>query len=134
MILNGSNVILAVAAVRWVPADVAIPALGLAYAMSYWIGLATLARQLRIRLERLDGYLVVRTYVRVTLASLLAAGGMVVGAFAAQAAVGRATDLTSSVVIVACGLALGAAGYLLGVRIFRITEISDVLAMLTRRG
>ncbi len=133
MILNGANVLLAVAAVRWVPADLAIPALGLAYALSYWIGLASLARQLRHRLERLDGYLVVRTYVRVTLASLLAAVGMVLGALAAETAVGRATDLTSSLAIVVGGLALGAAGYLLGVRIFRITEISDVLRLVAGR-
>ena len=58
---------------------------------------------------------------------------MVAGALLAETAVGRATDLTSSVVIVACGLALGAAGYLAGVRIFRITEISDVLELLARR-
>ena len=45
MVLNGSNIVLAVAAVQWVPSDVAIPALGLAYALSYWIGLATLAPQ-----------------------------------------------------------------------------------------
>jgi putative peptidoglycan lipid II flippase len=133
MILNGANVLLAVAAVRWVPADLAIPALGLAYALSYWIGLASLARQLRHRLEGLDGYLVVRTYVRVTLASLLAAVGMVLGALAAEAAVGRATDLTSSLAIVVSGLALGAAGYLLGVRIFRVTEVSDVLRLVAGR-
>ena len=133
MILNGSNILLAVAAVQWVPADVAIPALGLAYALSYWIGLATLAPRLRRRLGGLDGYHVVRTYVRVTLASLLAALGMVVGVLVAQAMVGRAIDLTSSVVIVSCGLAGGAGGYLLGVRLFRITEVSDVLRLVTGR-
>ena len=133
MILNGANILLAVAAVQWMPADLAIPSLGLAYALAYWIGLATLARRLRHRLGRLDGYLVVRTYVRVTLASLLAAVGMVVGAVVAEAAVGRAADLTSSFVIVASGLALGGLGYLLGVRIFRITEISDVLKLVARR-
>lgn len=133
MVLNGANILLAVAAVQWVRADLAIPALGLAYALSYWIGLASLAHQLRQRLERLDGYLVVRTYVRVTLASLLAAVAMVVGALLAEAAVGRATDLTSSLVIVVVGLGLGAAGYLLGVRIFRITEVSDVLRLVTGR-
>jgi putative peptidoglycan lipid II flippase len=133
MILNGTNVILAVAAVQWVPAELAIPALGLAYALSYWIGLATLARRLRLRLERLDGFLVVRTYVRVTLASLIAAAGMVVGALVAEAGVGRAVDLTSSLVIVASGLTLGGLGYLLGVRLFRITEISDVLKLVARR-
>ncbi|MCZ3387981.1 MAG: murein biosynthesis integral membrane protein MurJ [Actinomycetia bacterium] len=133
MILNGANILLAVAAVRWVPADLTIPSLGLAYAVSYWIGLATLAQRLRHRLDRLDGYLVVRTYVRVALASLLAAVGMVAAALLAEAAVGLATDLTSSLVIVASGLAMGGVGYLLGVRIFRITEISDILRLVARR-
>jgi putative peptidoglycan lipid II flippase len=134
MILNGANVLLALAAVQWVPAELAIPSLGLAYALSYWIGVATLARRLRIRLQRLDGYLVVRTYVRVTLASLLAALGMVIGVLAAEAAVGRAVDLTSSLVIVASGLTMGAVGYLVGVRVFRITEVSDVLRLIARRS
>jgi hypothetical protein len=58
---------------------------------------------------------------------------MVLGALAAEAAVGRATDLTSSLIIVASGLALGAAGYLLGVRVFRITEVSDVLRLVAGR-
>lgn len=133
MVLNGANVLLAVAAVQWVPAERAIPALGLAYALSYWIGLATLTRQLRHRLGRLDGYLVVRTYVRVTLATLLAATGMVIGALLTEAVVGRAVDLTSSLAIVASGLALGATGYLIGVRIFRITEVSDVLNLIAGR-
>jgi len=133
MVLNGANVILAVAAVEWVPADLAIPALGLAYSASYWIGLVSLARQLRSRLGRLDGYVVVRTYVRVTLAAIIAAVGMGFGALMAGAAVGRATDLTSSLVIVAASLTLGAAGYLLGVRVFRITEVNEVLRLVSNR-
>jgi putative peptidoglycan lipid II flippase len=133
MILNGSNVLLALAAVRWVPAQHAIPALGLAYALSYWIGLATLAPRLRRRLDGLDGYHVVRTYVRVLLASAIAALFMVGGVVVAETLVGRAVDLTSSLVIVASGLAAGAIGYLLGVRLFRITEISDVLGLLAGR-
>jgi putative peptidoglycan lipid II flippase len=134
VVLNGVNITLAVAAVQWMRPAAAIPALGLAYSAAYWVGLLTLARSLRRRLERLDGYLVVRTYVRVTLASVLAAIGMAAGAFAAQALVGRAVDLTSSLVIVAAGLTCGAGAYLLGVRLFRITEVSDVLALVTRRG
>ncbi len=133
MVLNGSNVLLALAAVQWVPAQQAIPALGLAYALSYWIGLATLAPQLRRRLDGIDGYHVVRTYVRVTLASVLAALFMVVGVVVAETLVGRAVDLTSSLVIVASGLAAGGVGYLVGVRVFRITEISDVLGLLAGR-
>jgi putative peptidoglycan lipid II flippase len=133
IILNGSNVVLAISAVAWVPATIAIPALGVAYALSYWIGLATLAPRLRRRLGGLDGYLVIRTYVRVTMASVLAAVAMLAGVLLAEALVGRAVDLTSSLVIVLTGLATGAAGYLLGVKLFRITEISDVLRLLTGR-
>lgn len=133
MILNGANIVLAVAAVAWVPADLAIPALGLAYAASYWIGLATLASKLRRRLGRLDGYLIVRTYVRVTLASIIAGTAMLIATIGAEAAVGRATDFTSSAVIVLSGLTLGAAGYLLGVRLFRITEVSGVLGLVTAK-
>jgi putative peptidoglycan lipid II flippase len=134
LVLNGVNISLAVAAIQWARPTAAIPALGLAYAIAYWVGLLTLARSLRRRLERLDGFLVVRTYVRVTVASVLAAVGMALGAAAAQSLVGRAMDLTSSLVIVATGLAFGAGAYLVGVRLFRISEVSDVLRLITRRG
>jgi putative peptidoglycan lipid II flippase len=133
MIQVGVNIVLAVAAIAWLPADRAIPGLGLAYAVSYWVGLFALASQLRRRLGRLDGYLVVRTHVRVILASLIAAGGMLLGSGVAVHFVGRAVDVTSSLVIVGAGLVVGAAGYLLGVRIFRISEVSDVLDLLAKR-
>jgi putative peptidoglycan lipid II flippase len=133
MIQVGANIVLAVAAVAWLPADRAIPGLGLAYAVSYWIGVLTLAAQLRRRLQRLDAYFVVRTYVRVALASVMAAVGMAVGSTIAVAVVGRAANLTSALAVVLTGLVLGAAGYLLGVRLFHISEVSDVLRLLTRR-
>jgi putative peptidoglycan lipid II flippase len=134
MVLNGVNVVLAVLAVAWVPTEYAIPALGLAYALAYWVGLASLAQQLRRRLDGLDGYLVVRTHVRVLLASLLAAGCMVAGVMAAELFVGRAVDFTTSLVIVLTGLGFGAVGYLVGVRLFSITEVSDVLRLVAGRS
>ncbi|HEX5017314.1 MAG TPA: murein biosynthesis integral membrane protein MurJ [Actinomycetes bacterium] len=133
MIQVGVNIVLAVAAVHWLSADWAIPGLGLAYAISYWVGLVALATQLRRRLERLDGYLVVRTHVRVVLASLIATAAMVAGSAIAVTFVGRAVDITSSLVVVVTGLVFGAAGYLVGVRVFRITEVSDVLSLIARR-
>jgi putative peptidoglycan lipid II flippase len=134
MILNGVNVVLAVIAVMWLPAKYAIPGLGLAYAASYWVGLAALAWQLRRRLSRLEAGLVIRTHVRVMLASVLAAVGMLVGALLAELAVGRPVDFISSLIVVLCGLALGGLGYLLGVKVFSITEVSDVLRLLTSRA
>ena len=133
MIQVGTNIVLAVAAVTWLPADRAIPGLGLAYALSYWVGVVTLAGQLRRRLGRLDAYLVVRTHVRVVLASILAAAGMVAGAAAATAVVGRPVDFTSSLVVVLAGLVAGAVGYLIGVRVLHISEVSDVIGLLARR-
>lgn len=133
MVLNGVNVVLAVLAVAWVPTEYAIPALGLAYALAYWVGLASLTQQLRRRLDGLDGYLVVRTHVRVVLASLLAAACMVAGVMTAELFVGRAVDFTTSLVIVLTGLGFGAVGYLVGVRLFRITEVSDVLRLVAGR-
>lgn len=133
MVLNGVNVVLAVLAVAWVPTEYAIPALGLAYALAYWVGLASLAQQLRRRLDGLDGYLVVRTHVRVVLASLLAAACMVAGVMTAELFVGRAVDFTTSLVIVLTGLGFGAVGYLVGVRLFRITEVSDVIRLVAGR-
>lgn len=133
MIQVGTNIVLAVAAVAWLPPDRAVPGLGLAYALSYWVGVVTLASQLRRRLGRLDAYLVVRTHVRVVLASILAAGGMVAASAAAISFVGRPVDFTSSLVVVLSGLVLGAAGYLIGVRLLHISEVSDVIALLARR-
>jgi putative peptidoglycan lipid II flippase len=133
MIQVGVNIVLAVAAVAWLPADRAIPGLGLAYAISYWVGLAALATQLRRRLGRLHGHFVVRTHVRVVLASLIAGCFMLAGSALAVAFVGRAVDATSSLVVVLTGLVFGGAGYLIGVKLFRITEVSDVLGLLTKR-
>ena len=117
------------------PTEYAIPALGLAYALSYWVGLASLAHQLRRRLGGLDGYLVVRTYVRVMLAS--AAGGGRHGGRRAMAAeavrrAGRRLHHQPGDRAHA-GSAFGAAGYLVGVRLFRITEVSDVLRLVAGR-
>jgi putative peptidoglycan lipid II flippase len=133
MIQVGVNIVLAVAAVAWLPANRAIPGLGLAYAISYWVGLLALAAQLRRRLGRLHGHFVVRTHVRVVLASLIAACGMLAGSAMAIAVVGRAVDVTSSLVVVLTGLVVGGGGYLIGVKLFRITEVSDVLALLVKR-
>ena len=79
IVLNGVNVVLAVLAVAVLPADRAIPGLGLAYALAYCVALVPLTWQLRRRLHRLDGSLVIRTHVRVLLATLLTALAMAAG-------------------------------------------------------
>jgi hypothetical protein len=58
---------------------------------------------------------------------------MVAGVMTAELFVGRAVDFTTSLVIVLTGLGFGAVGYLVGVRLFRITEVSDVLRLVAGR-
>jgi hypothetical protein len=58
---------------------------------------------------------------------------MLAGSAMAIAVVGRAVDVTSSLVVVLTGLVVGGGGYLIGVKLFRITEVSDVLALLVKR-
>lgn len=134
IVLNGVNVILALTAVALLSADIAIAGLGLAYALSYWIALVPLTWQLRSRLQRLDGALVVRTHVRVLLASLLAGLAMAVGALAARAAVGPLDTATAAAVVLAAGLVPGGLVYLAGIKIFRITEAAAVVGLVRRRS
>lgn len=134
VLLNGTNIVLAVLAVAVLPPDQAIPGLGLAFAASYWIGLAALTVRLRRRLERLEGRLVVRTHVRVVLASLLSAGAMALGGLLAAAAIGGVTSAPGAALVLVAGLVPGALVYLLGIKIFSITEAQAVVGLVLRRG
>jgi putative peptidoglycan lipid II flippase len=134
LLLNGINIVLAWLAVALLPASQAIPGLGLAYAAAYWVALIALALRLRRRLNRLDGYLIVRTHVRVVLASLLAAAAMALGASLAVVVVGPVDEATTAAVVLAAGLIPGALAYLAGIKIFSISEAEAVVKMVLRRG
>ena len=134
LLLNGTNVVLAVMAVAWLPAAEAIPGLGLAYAVSYWVALVALSLRLRRRLERLDGSLVLRTHVRVLVATLFASAAMLLGAWLAVLVVGPTDQATTAAVVLLAGLVPGAFTYLAGIKIFSITEAQAVVGMVLRRG
>ena len=134
VLLNGVNIALAILAVAVLPADKAIPGLGLAYAAAYWVALVALAYRLRQRLTRLDGYLVVRTHVRVVMASLVSAAVMAACAYLAWQAVGPMDSALVAAVVLLAGGIPGALTYLLCVKIFSITEVQSVVGLVLRRG
>lgn len=134
ILLNGTNIVLAILAVAVLPPDKAVPGLGLAFALSYWIGLVALTLRLRRRLERLEGHLVVRTHVRVLIASIGSAAAMAIGALLATSVVGTVTDAPTAAIVLLAGLIPGALTYLLGIKIFSITEAQEVVSLVLRRG
>ncbi|WP_432995245.1 murein biosynthesis integral membrane protein MurJ [Dactylosporangium sp. CA-233914] len=104
------------AAAAWVlPAAGIVIGVPLAYTLAYTLGLLTTAVVLRRRLGRLDGRRLVRTHVRVLIAT---------GAAAAVAALTvRAVAPAGTVAVVALAGAAGLGVYLAAVRLLRLTEL-----------
>ncbi|GIE77949.1 hypothetical protein Aph02nite_38990 [Actinoplanes philippinensis] len=94
----------------------------LAYALAYTVGLNVIALVLRRRLGRLDGRRLVRTHVRVLVATAAGAGcaGLVVWAVGASGWAGALLTLAGAVLA-------GAAGYLAAGRLMRLAELRHLL-------
>jgi putative peptidoglycan lipid II flippase len=134
LLLNGVNVAIAYAMFPFVAPYWRIPALGLAYGLSYWIALVPLWWRLRRRLDGLETRLVVRTFVRVTIATALATAVAVVGYRLAAAALDRPEQGWAIAVALVAGLLPGGLLYLGLSKVFRITELSRVVDLVLRRG
>lgn len=132
ILLNGSNVVFAYLLFFTVPADWRVPALGLAYALSYWVALVALAALLRRRLGGLGAYAVVRTYVRVAIATLLAGLAMAAGArlYTGGATVTSGMD---ALLTVLCGLLPAGVVYVAASRVMHIAEVQQVTDLVLRR-
>ena len=134
VLLNAVNILLAVVAVAILDPSWAIPGLALAYALAYWVALVALGLQLRHRLGRLEGHLVLRTHIRVVFGSVLAAVGMIVGAWLATGWVGAVEQPPEAAIVLAAGAVPGVLIYLLAIRIFRISEAQTVVSLVIHRG
>lgn len=136
ILLNAVNVALAYVVAPVLPAHWQVPALGLAYAVSYWVALVPLWRRLRRRLSGLHTALVVRTFVRVLLATVLATALALGAALSLRALTSPATadadrPLTLALATVT-GLGVGLLAYLWLSRRLRIEELRPVLALASR--
>jgi putative peptidoglycan lipid II flippase len=134
VLLNVVNVALAYALVPLVPARWKIPMLGLAFALAYWVALVPLWIRLRRRLAGLHTHEVVRTFVRVlvatSLATVLALGGYV----SARTLLGQPGDrLWSEALSLTLALLVGGAAYLALARTMRVAELRPVLQLVRGR-
>ncbi|MFD1373091.1 murein biosynthesis integral membrane protein MurJ [Actinoplanes sichuanensis] len=111
------------AAAGWLlPGEDIVIGIPVAYALAYTVGLNVTALVLRRRLGYLDGRRLVRTHVRVLVATAAGAGcaGLVVWAVDAATWAGALTTLTGAVFA-------GAVGYLAAGRLMRLAELRHLL-------
>jgi len=134
VLLNTVNVAIAYAAFPFVSPQWRIPALGLAYAISYWVALVPLWWRLRRRLHGLETYLVVRTFVRVSVATLAALAVAVVGYRLVAGALDQPEQGWAIAVALAAGLVPGSLVYLGLSKALRINELDKVVDLVLRRG
>lgn len=132
VLLNGSNVLFAYALFFTVQAEWRVPALGLAYSLSYWVALVVLGARLRRRLGGIDAYEVVRTHVRVGIAAVLSGLAM---AAAARLYTGgeRVESAGDAVVTMVLALVPGVLVFLGASRLLHIREVQQVSDLLLRR-
>ncbi len=106
--------------------------LALGYSSSYVVGVAVFTVLLRRRLGPGSGEPVVRTLVRVSLASLLAAAGAAVCAIASRAVLGE--SVTATLVSLVLAVATAGALYVVIANRLRVAELADLVAVLRRRA
>ncbi|WP_246005045.1 murein biosynthesis integral membrane protein MurJ [Nocardioides marmorisolisilvae] len=131
-VISAVNIVAAVALTRDIdPADTA-PRLVLAYAISYAVGAAISFRQLAVRTGGLGGRDLVRFAVRIAVVVAISAG------LAWLTRVGLdhsfdGTDKFSVLVRLALMGGVGMGSYLVLARLFRLTEVTEVTQIVTRR-
>jgi putative peptidoglycan lipid II flippase len=134
VLLNTVNVVLAYLLVPLVPAHWKIPVLGLAFAAAYWVAVVPLWARLRRRLAGLETHRVVRTFVRVLIATTLATAVAFGIYLAVRVVLGQPAErLWSQAVALALALAAGGALYLGLARLMRVEELRPVLLLVRGR-
>jgi putative peptidoglycan lipid II flippase len=129
--IAGTNILLALACVAVLPARWVAVGLAVSYAASYAVGVALSARKLERYLGRLDEG-ITRTYDRMLVASVLAAIPAILISEIAYRIWGTGT--TEAAVTVVAGGAAMLVSYLALTTRMRITEVTQLLGPVLRRG
>lgn len=129
--MNAVNVAAAVGLYLVVDEYWKVPALALGYAISYLVTLPVTWILLKRRTGALPTYTVVRTLVRVTLASLIAGAVILAALIGLTALIGNGR-FASLIIVIAAG-ALGGAAYLWLASRLRVDEVREVLGMVRGR-
>jgi putative peptidoglycan lipid II flippase len=129
--MNAVNIVTALGLWAVAPDQWKVPALALGYALSYAVTVPVAWRLLRRRTGPLPTYDVVRTIVRVGLASLIAGLGVLAVSGLLTEWWGRGRG--ASLVIVLLAGAVGGALYLAVARRLRVGEVAEVLDLVGSR-
>jgi putative peptidoglycan lipid II flippase len=105
--------------------------LALGFGASYWVALILTSRALGRRIGGLDGYRVVRTYVRLVVASAIAGGLALLLARLVQRGLGAGFAGSTAALVVGAGVGLGVLLYL--GRRMRILEMTDLVGAIRAR-
>jgi len=131
--LNLINVVVAYALVPIVPPRWQVPMLGLAYAVSYWVAIIPLYLRLRRRLGGLETYLVIRTFVRVLVATTISVAVAVAVYLGVRTAIAqpRGTIWVAALALFAA-VALGGTLYLWLAQRLRVRELTPLVRVVRR--
>jgi putative peptidoglycan lipid II flippase len=105
--------------------------LAVAYSLAYVLGLFLSVSVLRRRLGGVDGYRVLRTYVRLVVAAAPAAAGAYGVSSVAAATMGE--GLVSSLLALVVGGLVLVTGYVVLARVLRVGELSSLLDLVRTR-
>ena len=131
-VIAAANVVTAVLAVVLLPARWAVVGIAGAYSVTYVIGLAISLVVLRRRTEGLDGRRVLRTYVRLGVAGVVAG---VLGALVDRVVLNAlGTGVTGSLAGLVVGGAVIGAVFLLLARAMRVAELTALLGLARGRA
>lgn len=129
--VNAANVAVALALASVLPVRLVVVGLAVAFGASYLVGLAIAVPLLRRRLGGLDGRRVLRAYAR--LALVAGVGALVAWGVATAAGAALGAGFVGSMVGLLVGAALGLALYLGMAMWLRISEVTDLIALVKGR-
>lgn len=109
------------------PVRLRVVGLALGYSLSYAVGLALLAGSLSRRIGGLDGYRIIRSYVRLGVAAFIGALIARALAIAVHASVGRAFG--GALLAIVIGGGVGGLAFVWLARRMRVSELRDVLGL-----
>ncbi len=131
VIATATLVLALVIAAETLPPTAWAIAAGGAYALSTWISLLLRVRGMRRKLQGMDGYRVLRLYVRATLSAVVAGG---LGWLVVHFLDGRALESWPHALAVTAAAGVVMVGvYLAGLKLLRVRELDDALAPVLRR-
>ena len=129
--IASANAALAFAAFAVLPTRLLVVGLAVAYSLAYVLGLFLSVSVLRRRLGGVDGYRVLRTYVRLVVAAAPAAAGAYGVSSVAAATMGE--GLVSSLLALVVGGLVLITGYVVLARVLRVGELSSLLDLVRTR-